>query len=108
MGPGLTELQGQRVQESDFYSTNNQIKSPKFSLTKLSSSDGEVPIKDDPLLDALSIGGGLLIDSVDSLLDGSVDLAIFATCDLRDTCGIAAQFTAELNGFWCQLVLWTA
>lgn len=78
----------------------------KSSLTQLSSSDGEVSVKDGPLLDALGIGGGLLVDSIDSLLDGSLDGPVFAACNLRHSSGAAAQLPAELHGVWRQLVLW--
>lgn len=81
-------------------------KKKKPSLTQLSSSDGEVLVKDGPLLDTLGVGGGLLVDGIDSLLDGSLDGPVFAACDLGHPSGAAAQLPAELHGVWRQLVLW--
>lgn len=83
-------------------------KKKKLLLTQLSSSDGEVSVKDGPLLDALGVGGGLLVDGVDSLLDGSLDRPVFATCDLRHSSGAAAHLAAELNCVWRQLVFGVA
>lgn len=74
-------------------------------LTQLSSGDGEVPVQDAPLLDALGVGGGRLVDCVDSLLDGGVDGPVFSTRDLGDSRGVAAHLPAELDSVWCELVL---
>lgn len=76
------------------------------ALTQLSTTDGEVPVQDDPLLDALSVGRCLLVDSVDAVLDGGVDRPVPASCDLRDACGVAAEPLAEVHGLRGQLVLW--
>lgn len=78
----------------------------KSSLTQFSSSDGEVFVKDSPLLDTLGVGGGLLVDGIDSLLDGSLDCPVFAACDLGHSSGTASQLAAELHCVWRQLVLW--
>lgn len=75
------------------------------TLTQLASADREVPVQNDPLLNALGIGRRLLVDSVDPLLDGGVDGAIPTTRDLRDARGFAAQPPAELHGLWRQLIL---
>lgn len=87
--------------------TPHKIK-PPLPLTQLSACDGEILIQNGPLLNALGIGGGLLIDSVDSLLNSSVDGPVSAARDVGDSCGVATQPTAELNGIWCQLILWVA
>lgn len=78
----------------------------KPSLTKLSSSDGEVSVKDGPLLDTLGVGGGILVDGIDSLLNGGLDCPVFAADDLGHSSGAAAQLAAELHCVWRQLVLW--
>lgn len=77
----------------------------KRQLTQLSSGDGEVSVKDGPLLYTLGVGGGIFIDSVDSLLDGSLDCPVFATRDLGHSSGAAAHLAAELHCVWRQLVL---
>lgn len=78
------------------------------SLTQLSSVKGEIPIQNDPLLNALRVGARPLVDGVDSLLDGGVDRFVLAARDLRDSCGVAAQLPAELDGFRRQFVLWVS
>lgn len=84
------------------------IKQTAHSLTQLPSADREVSIQNDPLLNALSVGSGLLVDSFDALLDGSVDRRVSSARDLGDARGLAAQLPAQLHGFWRQLVLWIA
>lgn len=79
-----------------------------LSLTQLSSSDGEVPLQHDELLNALGVGRGLLVDPVDPLLDGGVHRSVAAARHLGDACGVAAQLPAELHGGWRQLVLGVA
>lgn len=74
-------------------------------LTQLSSCDREVPIQNDPLLNTLSVGGCILVDPVNSFLDGGVDRPVSSACDLRDFCGVAAQLPADLDSFCCQLIL---
>lgn len=77
-----------------------------FSLTQLSSRDGEVPVQNEPLLDALSVGRGLLVDSVDAVLDGGLNGSVSSSCDFRNTSGAAAQFAAQLYDLRSELVLW--
>lgn len=50
----------------------------------------------------------MLVNAVDPLLDGGVDHAVFAACDVGDARGVAAQAFAELHGFWGQLILGVA
>lgn len=81
-------------------------KQEKQSPTQLSTRNGEVPLENGPLLDAVGSGGGLAIDPLDPLLDGLVHGLVLGAHDLRHSGGFAAHPLAEGHSWFRQAVRW--
>lgn len=75
-----------------------------IKLTQLSSRNREILIQDSPLLDALGVGCGLLVDAVDALLNSRVNGSVAPAGDLGHACAATAQFTTKLHRLGSQFV----
>ena len=72
--------------------------------TQLSTWNGEVPLKNGPLLDVVGSCSCIHVDSLDPFFDGLIHGLILLLHNLRYHGGFAAHPLAELHGLFCQII----